>query len=235
MEANGKSLYVGVYSGNLITPSLPAKLAQLFVAFSIRTAFDNPVKTVSLEIEVPGNKETIKLGKTTLPEASVKPSPGKDTLTARSQFVLNDLVLTEPGYLRVWAITESETLLIGEMLIATMAQEAPFDATLPLLAHATTLAPKLTTGERVELLEEIAPLINKNLRAPIVPSHVVVPLDNNSIRIFYGEPLPESRPPVIVNIIPHGASYEVLEYSRYSASIKFSPENMVIEGFQLAD
>lgn len=101
-ENTGKLIYVGTYTGSLIAPRFPLHMIKFCVSIQLYTPADEPISKAKLEI-VHNDQQSfsIDIDVDTADLESVASSTGEAMNCIRMEFIAQNYIFNEPGYLKV--------------------------------------------------------------------------------------------------------------------------------------
>ncbi|QQN62106.1 hypothetical protein JIR23_21135 [Bradyrhizobium diazoefficiens] len=231
--ALGKLAFVGLYQNDMIVPSLPTVLPQLFFVVRFRTPVDDRPAKFAIRIERPG-QDTFCLDHTNLlPQA---PPTSEDARFIQVQAIarIAPFEITEAGIVRVYVEDEVGDNYAGGLRIQVGVHP---QAALPQLAATANLVvghynrfedadPQLKERLAFQLMETFS----AGLKVEHIPVHLQfpeldmrLPLDEKRVKVFFPRPMIEANINIVV--LPGGNfdSAEVESFDSLGFVAKFEP------------
>lgn len=125
-ENNGKLLYIGGYSTDIIVQQLPTRLPQLVFTITLRCPIGEvPAKAVA-QLEIPGLSKPIEFAGE--PRAPSPAADGARFIDANFVMRVNGIELREEGRIRGWVdVGATERIYAGSLLVRVGGQGGSFD------------------------------------------------------------------------------------------------------------
>src|ERR1700719_4006962 len=120
---NGKYTISGLYTGDITVPQVPMQIPQLVAMFEIKTAIDNPFKSLILQVSIPGEIAPRQLDLSAAVQAgqAMPVIPGRTMAIYRFPFLIQGLIL-QSGPIEAKVICEDGEILAGTQWVSTAAE-----------------------------------------------------------------------------------------------------------------
>jgi hypothetical protein len=238
-EANGKSIYLGVYQENLIVPSLPTTLPQLLIGVNVRYPLDERHVIESIEVQLLEQEPVV------FPIAPTEDLSADNRLLEFApqlydrRFIqrLPNVVLDKPGRLRVWVSIDGTKHYAGSLLIKVAAPEDAVDMGVIMsiitgFAVIQKLSPEDKSGAAIRMFEALAEMVPAEAIASFSDAEsIIFQRPDKSFRVFFVPPRDDTQS-LQIETTPANLTPVVKNLDRYGFALSFA-EAEAVEGFQI--
>jgi hypothetical protein len=236
-----KLAYVGLYVGEMIVPSFPFVLNQLFFVVTFRTPIDDLPKEFRVRIERPGVDAFFADNTASLNMPGQAPTPESRFYQIQAIVRIAPFEITEAGVVRIFVEDEHGDNYAGGLRLKVgvlpemKAPQIISGATL-VAAHFLRLQNQAAgVRERIayQLLSAFSSFLNHLGVTPTLPApkdDIRILLDQKRIRVFFPEPI---SPPQSVSVL-RGGNFEqaiVEEIDDLGFTVQFEPSAPIDLGF----
>jgi hypothetical protein len=240
-----KLAFVGLYGAEVIVPTMPFTLPQLFFVVRFRTPIDDLPKILRVRIERPNLEPFVQDNTENLAAQTLSQNPDVKFFQSQAIVRIAPFEITEPGTVRVYVEDEKGDNYAGglRLKVGVLPELQPPQvaaAGTMVVAHyerLKSISPETLGRAAIQLLSAFAQYltyigIKPELQVP--KADVRIQLDDRRVQVFFPKPM-ELVPEVTVEGGGNFESAEVISCDEIGCTILFHPSAPVDLVFQYSE